>query len=111
MRFLMINLFFVCLLLFGIGYLAFGHDETDAQDHASQTAPDDQDQILSRHMEKFYQLISTDPEAARQELETYAAKSFWGHPLTEEWIELFFRMGSEGAAAVSDVTRFLEMTK
>ena len=28
MRFLMINLFLVCLLLFGIGYLAFGSNET-----------------------------------------------------------------------------------
>ncbi len=28
MRFLMINLLLVCLLLFGIGYLAFGYDET-----------------------------------------------------------------------------------
>ena len=28
MRFVMINLFLVCLLLLGIGYLAFGHDET-----------------------------------------------------------------------------------
>lgn len=28
MRFLMINLLLVCLLLFGIGYLAFGSDET-----------------------------------------------------------------------------------
>lgn len=27
MRFLMINLLLVCLLLFGIGYLAFGCDE------------------------------------------------------------------------------------
>ena len=30
MRFLMINLLLVCLLLFGIGYLAFGDDETVA---------------------------------------------------------------------------------
>ncbi len=28
MRFLMINLLLVCLFLFGIGYLAFGYDET-----------------------------------------------------------------------------------
>ena len=28
MRFLMINLILVCLLLFGIGYLAFGDTET-----------------------------------------------------------------------------------
>ena len=62
-------------------------------------------------MVKFYELVSTDPEAARKELETYAAKFYQGHPLTEEWIELFFRMGSEKAATVSDITRFLEMTK
>lgn len=29
MRFVMINLILVCLLLFGIGYLAFGSVETD----------------------------------------------------------------------------------
>ena len=29
MRFVMINLFLVCLFLFGMGYLAFGHDETE----------------------------------------------------------------------------------
>lgn len=29
MRFVMINLILVCLLLFGIGYLAFGNVETD----------------------------------------------------------------------------------
>ena len=28
MRFLMINLLLICLFLFGIGYLAFGYDET-----------------------------------------------------------------------------------
>ncbi|MDE0013169.1 MAG: hypothetical protein OXU36_18640 [Candidatus Poribacteria bacterium] len=30
MRFLMINLILVCLLLFGIGYLAFGDTDTEA---------------------------------------------------------------------------------
>lgn len=30
MRFLMINLILVCLLLFGIGYLAFGDTEIEA---------------------------------------------------------------------------------
>ena len=62
-------------------------------------------------MEKFYELIPTDPEAAREELDTYAAILYQGHPLTEEWIELLFRMGSEGAATISDVTRFLKMSK
>ena len=40
MRFLMINLFLVCLLLFGIGYLAFGYDETvvstEPRDHHTE---------------------------------------------------------------------------
>lgn len=33
MRFLIINLLLVCLLLFGIGYLAFSHTGTDAEIH------------------------------------------------------------------------------
>ncbi|MCE2415813.1 hypothetical protein J4G07_17660 [Candidatus Poribacteria bacterium] len=39
MRFLMINLLLVCLLLFGIGYLAFGSDETvvPAEQHNPHT--------------------------------------------------------------------------
>ena len=43
MRFLMINLFLVCLLLFGIGYLAFGYDEavvpTEQRDHHTEEKP------------------------------------------------------------------------
>ena len=43
MRFLMINLLLVCLLLFGIGYLAFGYDETfvpaEPRDHHTEERP------------------------------------------------------------------------
>ena len=43
MRFLMINLLLVCLLLFGIGYLAFGYDETvvpaEPRDHHIEEGP------------------------------------------------------------------------
>ena len=43
MRFLMINLLLVCLLLFGIGYLAFGYDETvvpaEPRDHHTEEGP------------------------------------------------------------------------
>ncbi len=43
MRFLMINLLLVCLLLFGIGYLAFGYDETvvpaEQRDHHTEERP------------------------------------------------------------------------
>ena len=43
MRFLMINLLLVCLFLFGIGYLAFGYDETvvpaEPRDHHTEEGP------------------------------------------------------------------------
>ena len=68
-------------------------------------------QIAAQHMEKFSELIATDPEAARKELDMCAAVSYQGHPLTEEWVEFMFRMGSEGGATVSEMTRFLEMSK
>ena len=89
---------------------------SDAQGSASQSESELSDveketQILSQHMEKFYELIATDPDAARKELETGAAKAYQGHPLAKEWVELFFRMGSEGAATISDITRSLEMMK
>ena len=86
---------------------------SDTQEHTSQPTSElpDAESTDQQHMEKFYELLSTDPEAARQELETYAAKSYQGHPLTEEWVELIFRMGSEGEATVSDISRFLEMSK
>ena len=89
---------------------------TEFQEHPSQPGPElsdaeKEERIVRPHMEKFYELILTDPEAARKELDTSAAISYQGHPLTEEWIELLFRMGSEGAATISDVTRFLEMSK
>ena len=85
------------------------------QNHTSQSESelsDVEDPIAhQQYMEKFFELLLTDPEAARQELETYAAKSYQGHPLTEEWVAHFFRMGSEGEASVSDMIHFMEMTK
>ena len=89
---------------------------SDTQGSASQSESELSDvekeaQILSQHMEKFYELVSTDPDAARKALETGAAIAYKGHPLAKEWVELFFRMGSEGAATISDITRFMEMMK
>ena len=85
------------------------------QNLTSQSEPelsDAEDPIAhQQYMEKFFELLPTDPESARQELETYAAKSYQGHPLTEEWVAHFFRMGSEGEASVPDIIRFMEMTK
>ena len=89
---------------------------SDAQESTSGSEAELSDaekeaQILSQHMEKFYELLATDPDAARKELETGAAIAYKGHPLAKEWVELFFRMGSEGGATISDITRFMEMMK
>ena len=89
---------------------------SDVQGQASQPEPElsdaeKEERIAMKHMEKFYELLPTDPEAARKELDTCAVISYQGHPLTEEWVELTFRMGSEGTATISDLTRLLEMTK
>lgn len=89
---------------------------SDAQESTSESEAELSDaekeaQILSQHMEKFYELLATDPDAARKELETGAAIAYQGHPLAKEWVELFFRMGSEGGATISDITRFMEMMK
>lgn len=93
-------------------------DETtsDAQESTSESEAELSDaekevQVISQHMEKFYELLATDPAAARKELETGAAIAYQGHPLAKEWVELFFRMASEGAATISDITRFMEMMK
>ena len=90
---------------------------SDAQEEDSQPVPElseaeQQEQRDNQQlMEKFYELLPTDPAAARKELNIYAARSYQGHPLTEEWTELIFRISSEGEATVSEVTRFLETTK
>lgn len=90
MRFLMINLFLVCLFLFGIGYFAFGHDETKttSESYAYYAGDASWDAAL----ETFYKLIKTDPEAARLELQGVAKALFDEHPLTEEWVELFYKV-------------------
>ena len=89
---------------------------SDAQEGTSQSEAELSDaekeaQIVSQHMEKSYELLATDPDAARKELETCAAIAYKGHPLAKEWVELFLRMASEGAATISDITRFMEMMK
>ena len=89
---------------------------SDTQESASQSESELSDaekeaQIFSQHMEKFYELLATDPDAARKELETGVAIAYQDHPLAKEWVELFFRIGSEGEATISDITHLMEMMK
>ena len=58
MRFLMINLFLICLLLFGIGYLAFGNDETVVS--AEQCYPHTAEEPWGASFETCDTLLKTD---------------------------------------------------
>lgn len=89
----------------------FDAQESTSGSEAELSDAEKEAQILNQHMEKFYELLATDPDAARQELETGAAMAYQGHPLAKEWVELFFRMGSEGEVTTSDMIRFMEMMK
>ena len=58
MRFLLINLFLVCLLLFGIGYLAFGYDETVGP--AEQRDPHAEEGPWGASFETLHECLKTD---------------------------------------------------
>ena len=60
MRFLMINLFLVCLLLFGIGYLAFGSDETVVS--AEPRDPHTEEVPWGASFETFHKLLKMDAD-------------------------------------------------
>ena len=60
MRFLMINLLLVCLLLFGIGYLAFGSDETVVSAEPRNTHTGEGPWGAS--FETFHRLLKTDAD-------------------------------------------------
>ncbi len=91
MRFVMFNLFLVCLLLFGISYLAFSHSETASDPHTHSV----DNASWEAYFKTYHELLKTDPEAARLELQNVAKKLFGEHPLTKEWMELFFRMSRD----------------
>ncbi|MDE0425205.1 MAG: hypothetical protein OXN25_10080 [Candidatus Poribacteria bacterium] len=60
MRFLMINLILVCLLLFGIGYLAFGYDETVVS--AEPRDPHTEEKPWGASFETSYKRLKTDTD-------------------------------------------------
>ena len=64
---------------------------------------------IGAHFKKFLALLATDPDAARRELDGYAAKLFQNHPLAEEWKELCFRLARDKEALLTEVIRFNEL--
>lgn len=57
----------------------------------------------------FQELLKTDPESARAELQNVSKKLFNGHLLTEEWVPLYFRIRHKGTEHLSDVKRLTEL--
>ena len=80
MRFVMINLLIVFLFLFGIGYLAFGHDEvlTAPEPHAYH--------VGDTSLEAYQELLKTDQEATRLEHQRTIKDLFGEFPLLNVYL-------------------------
>lgn len=68
-------------------------------------------QIDHQHFIKFHELLPHDVEAARKELDAFAALAFHGHPRTEDWKALFFRLSRQKEATVLEIIQLLELKK
>ena len=68
-------------------------------------------QIAHQHFMKFHELLAHDVEAARKELDAFAALAFHGHPRTEDWKTLFFRLTRQKEATVLEMIQLLELKK
>jgi len=77
MRFVMINLLIVFLLLFGIGYLAFGHSGTGTTSEPYAHRMDD------TLFEALQEPLKTDPEATRLECQKAVIDLFSGYSFVE----------------------------
>ena len=60
-------------------------------------------------LKTFHQLLKTDADAARTELQRVAPTLFDGHTLVEEWIPLYFRVLRDGTEHPSDIQRIHEL--
>ena len=66
-------------------------------------------QIAHQHSMNFYELLPHDVEAARKELDAFAALAFHGHPRTEEWKALFFSISCQKEATVLEMIQLFEL--
>ena len=83
--------------------LPLGEDETP-DSHLDQW-----EEAALKHHAKFKILKETDPAEARIQLLEIAKIRFGLHPLTDEWIPLYFRLSRDGNGRISDIIRFAEL--
>ncbi len=67
--------------------------------------------IAHQHYKKFHERLPHDVDAARKELDAFAALAFQGHPRTGEWKALFFQYSLEKECTVAEMLAFLELKK
>lgn len=67
--------------------------------------------LAVQHYETFFRLIATNKTAAQAELDAFAALAFQGHPQTEAWKSLFFRLALEMEGTVPEMIQLFELKK
>lgn len=65
--------------------------------------------LWAEHLKTFQNLLRSDPEAARIELENVANKLFDKHILSKEWVPLYFRLSRDGTKHLSDIKRLSDL--
>ena len=106
MRFIVISLLY--LSLYGLECLAYG-DLGDTKENVPPSSHLVSETLWAGNFKTFKKRLTTDPEAARTELQEVARKLFSGHELSQEWVLLYFRVSQDCAKHLSDVKRVSEL--
>lgn len=54
-------------------------------------------------LKSFYEYLDTDTDAARAVLQDFATEVFNNHPLSAEWVAIYFRMSQQGTEKGSEI--------
>ena len=82
--------------------------ETRREDMLENMTEGERGMQTIEHLKAYLQLKARSPNAAYAELEKAAYFAWLGHPRSEEWARLMFRLDSAGKASISERIRLLE---
>ena len=83
--------------------------ETRREDMLENMTEEERGRQVIEHLKAYLQLKTRSPDAAYAELEKAAYFSWWGHPRSEEWARLMFRLDSAGKASISERIHLAEL--
>ena len=69
----------------------------------------EKDNLVGTHFIAFHSALSTDLETARVELAQAAKFRFKEHPLTDEWVALFFTLARDGKGSLLQLIHVNEL--